>query len=105
MEDEQEAPILERREVNPENAFKRSVFAVPVNVQVCVGTANPSVSDLLQLKQGSLLKLGSKIDDPIELRIGSQVIARGELTEIDDEPGRLGVRLTEIVDISQDSLG
>jgi flagellar motor switch protein FliN/FliY len=42
--------------------------------------------------------LDRRIDDPVDIRVGDRVIARGELQELDDGSGRLGVRLTEIVD-------
>jgi flagellar motor switch protein FliN/FliY len=49
-----------------------------------------------------VLSLDSKIDDPVELYIGDRLIARGELQEIEDGSGRLGVRLTEVADFSND---
>jgi flagellar motor switch protein FliN/FliY len=47
-----------------------------------------------------VLPLESKIDDPVELYIGDRLIARGELQEMDDDSGRLGVRLTEVADLT-----
>ena len=44
----------------------------------------------------------STIDDPVELYIGDRLIARGELQEIGDDSGRLGVRLTEVADFSHE---
>ena len=42
------------------------------------------------------------IDDPVELYIGDRLIARGELQELGDDSGRLGVRLTEVADFSHE---
>ena len=42
----------------------------------------------------------ANLADPVELRVKDRVIARGELTQAEDGSGKLGVRLTEIVDIS-----
>jgi flagellar motor switch protein FliN len=47
-----------------------------------------------------VLPLSSRVDDPVEIMIGDRVIARGELEELGEDGGRLGVRLTEIVDVT-----
>ncbi len=94
----------DRREANPENAYKRSIFSIPVEVHVTIGTARPTIAELLQMKRDSLIQLSSKIDDPVELYVGNRVIARGELIEADGGAGTIGVRLTEIVDMSEDTL-
>jgi flagellar motor switch protein FliN len=77
-------------------------MGVPIEVTISVGKARPLVSDLVELKRDSVLTLDSKIDDPVELYIGDRLIARGELQEIEDGTGRLGVRLTEVADFSSD---
>ena len=101
---EPEAPVLERREDKPENAYRRSIYSIPVNVQVTIGTARPTIAELLQMKRDSLIQLNSKIDDPVELCVDNRVIARGELIEAEGEEGAIGVRLTEIVDVSKELL-
>lgn len=77
-------------------------LGVPIEVTISVGKARPLVSDLVELRRDSVLTLDSTIDDPVELYIGDRLIARGELQEIGDENGRLGVRLTEVVDFSHE---
>lgn len=67
-----------------------------------LGRARPLVSELVELRRDSVLTLDSKIDDPVELYIGDRLIARGELQEIEDGSGRLGVRLTEVADSLND---
>ncbi len=82
-------------------ARRQSAFmGVPIDVMISVGRAKPLVSELVQLRRDSVLTLDSKIDDPVELYIGERLIARGELQEMDDGSGRLGVRLTEVADLS-----
>ena len=99
-----EAPLSERREDGEGAQYKRSIYALPVNLQVVIGTARPTIAELLKMKAGSLVTLGSKIEDPVDLCIDNRVIARGELVETDPATGGIGVRLTEIVDISEDML-
>ena len=75
---------------------------VPIEVTISVGKARPLVSELVELRRDSVLTLDSTIDDPVELYIGDRLIARGELQEIGDDTGRLGVRLTEVADFSHE---
>ncbi len=97
-------PLSERRDSEEGAVYKRSIYALPVDVQVVIGTARPTIAELLQLKQDSLIQLDSKIEDPVDLCINNRVIARGELIETDPATGSIGVKLTEIVDISEDLL-
>ncbi|MEO0681539.1 MAG: FliM/FliN family flagellar motor switch protein [Pseudomonadota bacterium] len=77
-----------------------AVLGVPIEVVVSVGRARPLVSELVELRRDSVLPLDSRIDDPVEIVIGDRLIARGELQEMDDDSGRLAVRLTEVADLS-----
>lgn len=97
-------PDAERRDNNDGAVYKRSIYALPVSVQVVIGTARPTIAELLQMKEDSLLQLDSKINDPVDLCINDRIIARGELIETDPETGSIGVKLTQIVDISEDTL-
>ena len=94
----------ERRQDGERAQYKRSIYALPVSMQVVIGSARPTIAELLQMKDGTLLTLSSKIDDPVDLCINDRIIARGELVETDPATGAIGVRLTEIVDISEDIL-
>lgn len=74
--------------------------SVPIEVNVCVGKARPLIRDLVMLGENAVLKLDSKVDDPVELYVGERLIARGTLEELDgDEAGQLAVRLTEVVNL------
>lgn len=97
-------PDAERRNTEETAGYKRSIYALPVSVQVVIGTARPTIAELLQMKEESLLQLDSKIEDPVDLCINNRVIARGELIETDPATGCIGVKLTQIVDISEDML-
>lgn len=101
---EMDAPHSERRNEGERAQYKRSIYALPISMQVVIGSARPTIADLLQMKDGTLLTLNSKVDDPVDLCINDRIIARGELVETDPATGAIGVRLTEIVDISEDIL-
>ncbi len=82
---------------------EKAIFGVPIEVTVSVGRARPMISEIVALRRDSVLPLDSRIEDPVEIYVGSQLIARGELQELEEEGGRLGVRLTEIVDLGNGS--
>ncbi|MCR8724351.1 FliM/FliN family flagellar motor C-terminal domain-containing protein [Frigidibacter sp. ROC022] len=70
---------------------------VPVEITVAVGRARPRVRELLALKGDSVLPLDRRIDDPVELFIGGELIGTGELIELEGEQaGQLAVRLVEV---------
>lgn len=76
----------------------RALYALPVEITVSVGTARPLLGELFRLGRDAVIVLDHRIDDSVEIRVGDRLIARGELQELDDGSGRLGVRLTEILD-------
>lgn len=98
-----EPPVLERRDEAGGAKFKRSIYALPVTVDVVVGSARPTVTELLGLDEGSLLELDRGIEDPVDLCVDGRVIARGELVEMEDGSG-IGVRITQVVDVAEDAL-
>ena len=95
-----EAPVMDDRDQTPEGKHRRAIFSVPVNVTVSVGQAKPVIGELLAMRRDMVLPLTSRVDDPVQIMVGDRVIARGELEEMGDDSGRLGVRLTEVVDVT-----
>ncbi len=102
--EKKEVPVHERRNQDDGAQYQRSIYALDVNVQVVIGTARPTIGELLLMKKDTLLPLDCKIEDPVDLVIDSRIIARGELIETDPKTGAIGVKLSEIVDISGDLL-
>ncbi|MBF9035265.1 hypothetical protein HKCCE2091_13550 [Rhodobacterales bacterium HKCCE2091] len=79
---------------------RTALKGVPIEMRVCVGRAHPTLAELLDLDRDAILPLDTGIEDSVEVMIGDRVIAVGELVEQDDAtPGRLAVRLTEVVDL------
>ena len=95
-----ESPLLEQRDNSQDGKCRRAIFSVPVDVVVSVGHARPVIGELLAMRRDMVLPLSSRMDDPVEILVGDRVIARGELEELGDESGRLGVRLIEVVDVN-----
>lgn len=100
--EETAAPTGTGGQKSPQRSGRRkAVLGVPIEVVVSVGKARPLLKDLVDLRRDSVLTLDSNVSDPVEIIIGDRVIARGELQEIEEGSGRLGVRLTEVADLSQ----
>lgn len=95
-----EPPVLDERDQSAEGQHRRAIFSVPVHVVVSVGQAKPVIGELLAMRRDMVLPLSSRVDDPVQIMVGERVIARGELEEMGDDTGRLGVRLTEVVDVT-----
>lgn len=106
--EKKEPPVMERRDTTDGAQYKRSIYALPVTLDVVIGTARPTVMDLLNFKEGTQLTLDKKLEDPVDLCVDGRIIARGELVEIapdaSNPTGGIGVKIVQIVDVSEDQL-
>jgi flagellar motor switch protein FliN/FliY len=67
---------------------------VMVDLEVVLGTAHHSVSDVARISEGSIIELNSLAGEPVELRAGGERIGFGEVVVIDES---FGIRVTSIV--------
>ena len=71
---------------------------VPIEITIAVGMARPLIKDLLALNEDTVLSLDRSLSDPVDLYVGSKLIGRGQLEEINGEgSGQLGVRVVEVM--------
>jgi flagellar motor switch/type III secretory pathway protein FliN len=77
------------------DALVEAIGEVPVIVRVEVGVAEMPAREWASLGRGDVIALGSRIADPVTLRVGTRVVARGELVDIE---GEVGVRIVERLD-------
>ncbi|MBB5020298.1 flagellar motor switch protein FliN/FliY [Chitinivorax tropicus] len=66
---------------------------VKVRLAAQIGNADLLVSDLMQMKEDTVVKLDRLIDEPVDLILDDHVIARGQLVAVGDH---FGVRITEL---------
>lgn len=66
---------------------------VKVRVAVSLGVASMTVGELTALKDGAVVKLDRGIDQPVDLVLEGQVVARGRIVAIDDN---FGISITEV---------
>ncbi len=65
----------------------------PVVVRLEVGALEMTAAEWAALRPGDLVDTGRRVSEGVLLRVGGQVIARGELVEIE---GDMGVRITKV---------
>jgi len=72
------------------------VMSIPVQMDVVIGSAEMPVSDLIGMEAGSVVMLNRKIGEPVDICVNGTKIATGEIQSLDDDPSRLGVRITAL---------
>lgn len=66
---------------------------VKVKLTVAVGSLEVALGDLAHAKAQQVLVLDQGMEDPVDVLLEGQVVARGVLVAVDD---RFGVRVTEL---------
>ena len=67
---------------------------VQVRLIAVLGETTLSVGELFNLTEGSVLKLDTLVDEPLELMLDNRVVARGTLVVADDN---FGVQISEVI--------
>ncbi len=76
--------------------FSATVFSVPVNIQVMIGSTKMLVSELMALEKNSIVTLNSKIGDPVDMLVNGTKVASGELEVMDSDPEKICIRITQL---------
>lgn len=67
---------------------------IPVQVTVELGTTELSLKEILELAEGSIVELNRLAGEPLDLKVGGQLVAQGEVVAVDDS---YGLRITNVV--------
>lgn len=70
------------------------IIDIPLEMTIRLGQRRMRIRDLLRLEPNSILELDRRVDDPMELVVNGQVVARGEVLVDQD---RLAIRILDIV--------
>ena len=73
---------------------QRALGDIPVQASVELGQTELSLKDILELAEGSIIELNRLAGEPLDLKVGGQVIAQGEVVAIDDY---YGLRISNVV--------
>jgi flagellar motor switch protein FliN len=74
-----------------------AVLQIPVAVKAVLGATTVPISMLMKMRRGTVLPLGRRVGEPIELTVNGRVIARGEVVVLEEGTPHLGISLTEVV--------
>lgn len=75
-----------------------ALLDVEVPITISFGQRDLPLGDILKLSSGSVVDLDRAADDDVEILVNNQVIASGELVEVD---GQYGVRIKELLTAAQ----
>lgn len=73
----QEIPFLQGKNLD-------LIQDLPVQLEVKLGSFNTSVDNLYQLKEGSLVQLTTKVDEPVKIYLGENIVAEGIIVAVDE---------------------
>ena len=80
---------------NDDAIFHSSKFIedVPLLIIAEIGRTQISVQKVLNLKKGNLVEFNKIVGEPMDVVVGSRLMARGEIVVVNE---RYGVRISEV---------
>ncbi len=70
------------------------IYDVPVSLSVELGRCQMPMKNVLQLEEGSIVKLEKKADTPVDLFVNHKRIGQGEVVVVDNQ---FGIKITKIL--------
>lgn len=72
------------------------IMDIPIDLQIVLGTSQMLVSGLMGLTEGATIALDRRIGEPVDVMVNGRVIGRGEITVLENDDTRFGVKLIEV---------
>lgn len=66
---------------------------IPIEAIVELGRAKITLREVLDLAEGSIISLGRLAGEPLDIKVGGQTVAQGEVIAVDDF---YGIRITKV---------
>ena len=88
-----EEPSMTTDDASGPPTLAQAVLDAPVVVRVELGSVSMSAREWAALRPGDVVQTGRRLGEPVLLRSGGHVVARGELVNIE---GEVGVRVLEV---------
>ncbi len=73
------------------------IMDIPIDVQIVLGSSRMPVAGLMNLEEGAIIALDKKIGEPVEIMVNGRRIGRGEITVLENDDTRFGVKLIEVM--------
>jgi flagellar motor switch protein FliN/FliY len=77
------------------------IMDIPVDVQIVLGSAEMAVSELMALQKGSTVALNRRVGEAVDVVVNGRKIACGEITVLESDPSRFGIKLTQIIEAAK----
>ncbi|MGV1763775.1 flagellar motor switch protein FliN [Rhizobium rhizogenes] len=72
------------------------IMDIPIDVQIVLGSSRMQVSGLMNLTEGAIIALDKRIGEPVEITVNGRCIGRGEITVLEHDDTRFGIKLIEL---------
>jgi len=72
---------------------KNLLADIPIEAIVELGRTKLTLREILELAEGSIISLDKFAGEPLEVKVGGQTVAVGEVIAVDDS---YGIRITEV---------
>lgn len=73
---------------------QKALGDIPVQVTVELGQTELTLKEILELSEGSIVELNRLAGEPLDLKVGGQLVAQGEVVAVDDY---YGLRITNVL--------
>jgi flagellar motor switch protein FliN/FliY len=73
------------------------IMDIPVEVQIVLGKTRMKVSSLMKLDEGATISLDRRIGESVDIMVNGRMIGHGEITVLEEDETRFGVKLTNIL--------
>ena len=79
---------------NTKEGGDAALMDVNVDIVAVLGIAELKISQILQLGRGAVVELDRFVGEPVELRAGGKIVAKGEVVVTDE---KLAVQITNVI--------
>jgi flagellar motor switch protein FliN/FliY len=88
------ATVLPALHLDGLSAHTRGLLSIEIPLSVTLATARKPVGQIVRLAPGAILPLKKSCEEELDLHVGNQWLARGEVVQVGE---KFGLRITSIV--------
>jgi len=72
---------------------RKMLADIPIEATVELGKTKITLREVVELAEGSIISLDRVAGEPLDIKVGGQIVATGEVVAVDD---CYGIRITEV---------
>lgn len=84
----------ESTKIDGKNFDMKLLYDIPLEVKVLFGRVKKTIGEILEMEEGSVIELEKLAGEPVDIMVGDEIIAKGEVVIIEDN---FGVYITEVI--------